>query len=122
MGQSQFFSPKKGSSVIDFSHFLPVSLNLFVRSFVLFVLFCLFLCLSANLKLSTFILKRKHSSIRQLRLQLRSPNIALGRMSRRPGQRMEGLLRVSRHFCSSSLRDLLAAGYLLPHLRELKVG
>jgi len=55
------------------------------------------------------------------KLQLRSPNIALGRMSRRPGQRMEGLLRVSRHFCSSSLRDLLAAGYLLPHLKELKV-
>ena len=62
------------------------------------------------------------SFVEQLRLQLRSPNIALGRMSRRPGQRMEGLLRVSRHFCSSSLRDLLAAGYLLPHLKELKVG
>jgi len=55
------------------------------------------------------------------RLQIRSPNIALGRMSRRPGQRMDGLIRVSRHFCSTGLRDLLAAGYLLPHLKELKV-
>ena len=43
-------------------------------------------------------------------------------MSRRPGQRMDGLIRVSRHFCSTGLRDLLAAGYLLPHLKELKVG
>ena len=58
----------------------------------------------------------------QERLQIRSPNIALGRMSRRPGQRMDGLIRVSRHFCSTGLRDLLAAGYLLPHLKELKVG
>eukprot|EP00438_Fugacium_kawagutii_P016917 Skav236274 [mRNA] locus=scaffold2289:113408:113872:+ [translate_table: standard] len=42
-------------------------------------------------------------------------------MSRRPGQRMEGLIRVSRHFCSTGLRDLLAAGYLLPNLKELRV-
>ena len=55
------------------------------------------------------------------RLQIRSPNIALGRMSRRPGQRIEGLIKVSRHFCSTGLRDLLAAGYLLPALKELKV-
>jgi hypothetical protein len=38
--------------------------------------------------------------IRQERLQIRSPNIALGRMSRRPGQRMDGLIRVSRHFAA----------------------
>ena len=55
------------------------------------------------------------------KLQIRSPNIALGRMSRRPGQKMDGLIRVSRHFCSTGLKDLLAAGYLLPHLKELKV-
>lgn len=55
------------------------------------------------------------------RLQIRSPNIALGRMSRRPGQRMDGLMKVSRHFCSTGLRDLLAAGHLLPALKELKV-
>ncbi|CAE7482690.1 unnamed protein product [Symbiodinium necroappetens] len=55
------------------------------------------------------------------RLSVRSPNIALGRMSRRPGQRIEGLIRVSRHFCSTGLRDLLAVGYLLPSLRCLKV-
>eukprot|EP00439_Symbiodinium_sp_Y106_P083175 s790_g23.t1 len=55
------------------------------------------------------------------RLFVRSPNIALGRMSRRPGQRIEGLIRVSRHFCSTGLRDMLAVGYLLPSLRYLKV-
>jgi len=55
------------------------------------------------------------------RLSVRSPNIALGRMSRRPGQRIEGLIKVSRHFCSTGLRDLLAVGYLLPVLRTLRV-
>ena len=54
-------------------------------------------------------------------LFVRGPSVALGRMSRRPGQRIEGLIRVSRHFCSTGLRDLLAVGYLLPSLRSLKV-
>ncbi|CAJ1430848.1 unnamed protein product, partial [Effrenium voratum] len=55
------------------------------------------------------------------KLQVRSPNIALGRMSRRPGQRIEGLIKVSRHFCSTGLRELLGAGYQFPKLRELQV-
>eukprot|EP00440_Ansanella_granifera_P012309 gb/GFBE01013379.1/.p1 GENE.gb/GFBE01013379.1/~~gb/GFBE01013379.1/.p1 ORF type:complete len:535 (+),score=100.61 gb/GFBE01013379.1/:1-1605(+) len=55
------------------------------------------------------------------RLCIQSPSIALGRMSRRPGQPIEGLTRASRQFCSTGLRDLLAVGHLMSSLRELEV-
>ncbi|CAE8638142.1 unnamed protein product [Polarella glacialis] len=55
------------------------------------------------------------------RLALRNPKISVGRMTRRPGQAIEVLARISRQFCATYPEELLGVGKLLPSLRQLDV-